>query len=191
MSHSITVRLCQSQSELAALYDQRWLVLRMPLGMERGTEKDEYDDRSLHVIAVYQQAVDEQAVDEQTVDEQTVDEQTVDEQTVDEQAVDEQTVIGSARLRPLSESIGSIGYVAVLPDFQNQGIGSALIREIKAIAQAQQLQALRVMSRVNAIGFYSRLGFTPQGSPHDYLGIPHQFMILTLAEANRLNGVQL
>jgi predicted N-acetyltransferase YhbS len=151
MSHSIAIRLCTTQSELAALYEQRWLVLRMPLGLERGTEKDEHDDRSIHAVAVCQ-------------------------------TMTPHKIVGSARLRQLSETMGSLAYVAVLPDFQHQGIGSGLIQLLMTIAQAKGFQVLRVMSRVDAIEFYSRLGFIPQGTPQDYLGVPHQFMLYCLTE---------
>jgi N-acetylglutamate synthase-like GNAT family acetyltransferase len=44
-------------SELERLFEQRWRVLRAPLGMERGTERDAGDDQSLHLIAVQEQTV--------------------------------------------------------------------------------------------------------------------------------------
>ncbi|NET58884.1 MAG: GNAT family N-acetyltransferase [Symploca sp. SIO2E6] len=34
------------------MYHQRWLVLRAPLGMARGTEQDKYDSSAFHVVAL-------------------------------------------------------------------------------------------------------------------------------------------
>ncbi|NJR65936.1 MAG: GNAT family N-acetyltransferase [Leptolyngbyaceae cyanobacterium CRU_2_3] len=148
----ILVRLHRDQTELGALLHQRWMVLRMPLGMVPGTERDKYDDTAWHGVAVHPQ----------------------------------KGVIGSARLRLLSEEVGSIAYVSVLSEFQYQGVGTALVKLLIAIAQHKKLKTLRVMSRMDALKFYQRLGFTEQGIPQDYLGIPHQFMVLDLAQADCL-----
>jgi predicted GNAT family N-acyltransferase len=49
---NIEVRPIKNQIELDDMYYQRWLVLRAPLGMNRGTEKDKYDDSAFHLVAV-------------------------------------------------------------------------------------------------------------------------------------------
>lgn len=140
---NVEVRPIQSEQEFDEMYYQRWLVLREPLGMERGTEKDKYDGSAFHVVAICNDKV-----------------------------------IGSARLRQLSPELGSIAYVAVLPEFQNQGIGTKLIETLIETAKAQKLKSLRLMTRLGASGFYKRLGFSPQGDSFDYLGIEHIFMFL-------------
>ncbi len=137
----IEVRPIQNKQELDEMYYQRWLVLRAPLGMDRGTEKDKYDDRAFHVVAVCHDKV-----------------------------------IGSARLRELSEELGSIAYVSVLPEFQNQGIGTKLIQELIEAGRKKNLKRLRLMTRINALGFYKKLGFSETGKPFVYLDIPHIFM---------------
>lgn len=142
---NINVRLIQNKNELDDMYYQRWFVLRAPLGMERGTEKDKYDDSAIHLVAVC-----------------------------------DRNVVGSARLRELSEELGSIAYVSVLPDFQNQGIGTKLIKGLIEIAKEKNLITLRVMTRMNALRFYNRLGFLEKGAPFEYLDIPHIFMYLKL-----------
>ncbi len=141
------ISLIQSQSEKDEMYYQRWLILRKPINMERGTEKDEYDDdnSSLHFIAVC-----------------------------------EEKIIGSARLRQLSTELGSISYVAILPEFQLQGVGTALIKKILEIAKQKQLESLRVMSRITAHQFYRKVGFIETGEVFQFLEIPHQFMYFNL-----------
>lgn len=150
---NIELRPIQNQKELDKMYYQRWLVLRAPLGMDRGTEKDKHDDSAFHLVAVYNDKV-----------------------------------IGSARLRELSPELGNIAYVAVLPEFQNQGIGTQLIEQLIEKAKAQNLKSLRLMSRLSALGFYKRLGFLEQGEPFDYLDIQHIFMYLILPSSLKKNG---
>jgi ribosomal protein S18 acetylase RimI-like enzyme len=137
----IEVRSVKNESEFNDMLYQRWLVLRAPLGMPRGTEKDLYEDSAFHVVALW-----------------------------------ESQIIGSARLRALSKELGSIAYVAVLTEFQNQGIGTRLVEKLIEVAAEQNLPTLRVMTRTSALKFYQRLGFVAEGEPFDYLEIPHVFM---------------
>ncbi|NEQ39532.1 MAG: GNAT family N-acetyltransferase [Okeania sp. SIO3I5] len=141
------ISLIQNKPEKEEMYYQRWLVLRKPINMEKGTERDKYDEdySSLHFIAVC-----------------------------------EEQIIGSARLRKLSTELGSIAYLAVSPEFQLQGIGTALIKKIIEIAKQKQLESLRVMTRISAYKFYKKVGFIETGEVFQFLGIPHQFMYFNL-----------
>jgi len=141
----VDIHPVKNQQELEEMFYQRWLVLRSPLGMEIGSERDNHEDGALHLIAMC-----------------------------------DRKIIASARLRELSPKLGSISYVAVLPEFQNQGIGTKLIKQLIAKAQQKNLKTLRLMSRINAIKFYQKLGFSEQENPFEYLGIPHIFMQLEI-----------
>ena len=141
----VDIHPVKNQQELEEMFYQRWLVLRSPLGMEIGSERDNHEDGALHLIAMC-----------------------------------DRKIIASARLRELSPKLGSISYVAVLPEFQNQGIGTKLIKNLIAKAQQKNLTTLRLMSRINAIKFYQKVGFSEQENPFDYLGIPHIFMQLEI-----------
>jgi N-acetylglutamate synthase-like GNAT family acetyltransferase len=46
------IRSPQTKKELEAYYDLRYRVLREPWGQPRGSEKDDIEDRSIHVIAI-------------------------------------------------------------------------------------------------------------------------------------------
>jgi len=141
----VDIHPVKNQQELEEMFYQRWLVLRSPLGMEIGSERDNHEDGALHLIAMC-----------------------------------DRKIIASARLRELSPKLGSISYVAVLPEFQNQGIGTKLIKQLIAKAQQKNLTTLRLMSRINAIKFYQKLGFSEQENPFEYLGLPHIFMQLEI-----------
>ncbi|WP_373537984.1 GNAT family N-acetyltransferase [Microcoleus sp.] len=141
----IDIREVQNAQELEEMFYQRWLVLRSPLGMEKGSERDNHEDGAVHLVGMC-----------------------------------DRKIIASARLRESSPGLGNISYVAVLPEFQNQGIGTKLITNLIVKAQAKNLKTLRLKSRINAIKFYQRIGFTEEGNPSDFLGIPHIFMQLDI-----------
>lgn len=84
--------------------------------------------------------------------------------------------VGTARLLP----DGKIGRMAVLPEFRSQGIGSAMLLALLAVAEKQNLPQVRLSAQQQAIGFYSRHGFAPLGAPHEEVGIAHQWMMLNL-----------
>ncbi|MGA9380132.1 MAG: GNAT family N-acetyltransferase [Phormidium sp.] len=82
-------------------------------------------------------------------------------------------IIGSARLRKESENLGIISFVAVLPEFRDRGVGKKLMQKLIEKAQQEKLQVVRLKSRITAIDFYKKIGFSEQGEFFDYLTIPH------------------
>jgi predicted GNAT family N-acyltransferase len=84
--------------------------------------------------------------------------------------------VGTARLLPE----GKIGRMAVLPEFRSQGIGSAMLMALLALAKEKNLPQVRLSAQQQAIDFYSRHGFAPYGDAHVEVGIPHQSMVLDL-----------
>ncbi|MDF5722656.1 MAG: GNAT family N-acetyltransferase [Rhizonema sp. PD37] len=143
----VEVRPVKNEQELSEMFYQRWLVLRAPLAMPEGTEKDSYEDSAFHLVALC-----------------------------------DHLIVGSARLRLLSPEIGSIAYVAILPEFRNQGIGTSLMEKLVFIAIEKKLHTLRLMARKDVINFYKRLGFVPKGEFFDYLDVPHIFMYYKLSD---------
>ena len=144
---SIEIRPVQNEAEQKALFYQRWLVLRKPLGMIPGTEQDQYEDDAFHLAAFYQG-----------------------------------NIIGSARLRQLSEGLGTINYVCILLEFQSQGIGTQLMQKIIEVAQGKNFKCLRIKARINAVNFYQKLGFVVEAEEFELLGIPHRWMTLNLED---------
>lgn len=86
------------------------------------------------------------------------------------------TPAGTARLLPQ----GKIGRMAVLPEFRSRGIGKALLLAMLNVARQQNIKTLRLSAQQQAIEFYSRHGFAPDGPAHMEVGIPHQWMVLNL-----------
>jgi N-acetylglutamate synthase-like GNAT family acetyltransferase len=126
--------------ELETMYYQRWLVLRQPLGMSLGEERDRADEeKGVDYVITLQDG----------------------------------KIIGSARLREIQVGVGSIAYVAVLPEFSRQGIGTKLMAYLLNLAKEKQFHTVRLRSRVTAQGFYEKLGFTAITDPFLHIGIPH------------------
>lgn len=75
---------------------------------------------------------------------------------------------------------GHIGRMAVLPAWRRRGIGSALLRELVAIAQRQGMPQVHLHAQCQAEAFYRRLGFLAEGAVFDDAGIDHRRMCLRL-----------
>ena len=100
----------------------------------------------------------------------------------DEQAVhvlardDKDRPIGTARMT----ANGHIGRMAVLRAWRHRGVGSEMLTALITIARARQLPRVKLDAQVQAIDFYLRHGFEPQGETFMDAGIPHQHMTRTL-----------
>ncbi|MEH2460068.1 GNAT family N-acetyltransferase [Nostoc sp.] len=143
--HKVIIRSVASETELTEMYYVRWLVLRKPLEMAQGTEQDNHEKDSFHLLAIVNERI-----------------------------------VGSARLREVSGELGLISYVAVLPEFCNQGIGSKLIKKLIDKAQENKLKILSLRARTTALNFYEKLGFQKKSQVFDYLSIPHITMEIKL-----------
>ena len=81
--------------------------------------------------------------------------------------------IATARMLP----DGHIGRMAVLPGWRGRGIGSALLLRLLDIALERGLPAPFLNAQTQAMGFYQRFGFQPEGAEFLEAGIPHRRMI--------------
>ncbi len=92
-------------------------------------------------------------------------------------AIDQQnTPIGSGRLKP----DGQIGRMAVMPDWRNKGIGTAILINILEHAKQSGFQDLYLHAQISAIHFYQRHGFKVISEEFMDAGIPHKTMTITL-----------
>lgn len=95
-------------------------------------------------------------------------------------ALDEQDhPIGTGRL--LSD--GHIGRMAVLPPWRHQGVGSALLTALIAIAQKMHLPSVELAAQTQALGFYQQQGFHTVGEVFMDAGIPHRRMQMMLPDS--------
>jgi predicted GNAT family N-acyltransferase len=75
---------------------------------------------------------------------------------------------------------GQIGRMAVLPEWRNHGIGTALLLALIEHADSIGLQTLFLHAQTRAEAFYAKAGFITSGDPFMEAGIEHQKMTLSL-----------
>ena len=89
---------------------------------------------------------------------------------------DNEKPVATARMTPG----GHIGRMAVLPEWRQQGAGSAMLKLLVDQAQASGLTEVMLNAQSYATGFYAGHGFEISGKEFMDANIPHRKMILTL-----------
>jgi predicted GNAT family N-acyltransferase len=85
--------------------------------------------------------------------------------------------IGTGRLVPHGTH-ARIGRMAVLKDWRGRGVGSALLRELIAMARDAGYVETRLHAQTHALAFYSKFGYIAVGDEFIEAGIPHVEMRL-------------
>lgn len=84
--------------------------------------------------------------------------------------------VGCGRLLP----DGHIGRIAVLPEWRNRKVGTAIMEALLGEARARGLQQVEVDAQTQAVPFYRGFGFVEQGEVFMDAGMPHIRMHLKL-----------
>jgi predicted GNAT family N-acyltransferase len=84
--------------------------------------------------------------------------------------------IATARLMP----DGTIGRMAVLKSYRNQGTGSAMMEKLIETAKRNNFEALKLNAQRTAESFYAKHGFIAGGNEFTEAGILHIEMHLKL-----------
>lgn len=71
---------------------------------------------------------------------------------------------------------GTIGRMAVLEGWRGQGFGSAILERLVAAACSRGNREVALSAQLQALGFYRRHHFLPEGDIFLEAGIPHQRM---------------
>ena len=88
--------------------------------------------------------------------------------------------VGTARVVRVKQD-AKIGRVCLLPTARGAGRGAALIQALLDELQTDPTVTRAILgAQTNALGFYTRLGFTAYGPVFDDAGIPHQMMERTV-----------
>ncbi len=84
--------------------------------------------------------------------------------------------IGCTRMQPN----GHIGRVAVLPQWRNQKVGTAIMEALIDEARSRGYKQVDVYAQTNAIPFYRNFDFVEYGKEFMDAGLPHRKMTLKL-----------
>lgn len=86
---------------------------------------------------------------------------------------------GAARWRPTAHGV-KLERFAVLPEFRNHGVGTALVRQVLADVAAEAPDAAQVYlhAQLQAIPLYERTGFQKVGELFEECDIQHYKMVL-------------
>ena len=91
--------------------------------------------------------------------------------------------VGTARYRVLGGDTGKIERMAVLPEHQGSGVGTALVRrvvdDLKALGT---VVTIRAGAQTHALPFYERFGFEAAGPEYLDAGILHRDIFMKISD---------
>lgn len=87
--------------------------------------------------------------------------------------------IGAGRFR-IIDNIGKVERICVTKEQRSSGGGRIIMEKIEQYAKEKGLPKLKLNAQIQAIPFYSRLGFTVSSDEFLDAGIPHKTMIKEL-----------
>jgi len=84
--------------------------------------------------------------------------------------------VGTARIL-VADGVGKIGRVAVLAECRGTGLGRGLILAALTELRRRGVATAKLRAQVDAVGFYTALGFEAVGPDYMDAGIPHRDMV--------------
>ena len=82
-------------------------------------------------------------------------------------------LVGTLILRPLDAQVLKMRQVAVAPEWQGRGVGSALVRFAEQFAAARGYVTIVAHARSTALHFDRKLGYQEEGVTFLEVGLPH------------------
>lgn len=107
---------------------------------------------------------------------QELDDEAASQHIVAVEGDEDGTCVGCLVLLPVDAEVVRMRQVAVRPDRQRQGIGSALIGFAERSARARGYREIVAHVREPALPFYARLGYERRGAGFVEVTIPHLLM---------------
>lgn len=92
-------------------------------------------------------------------------------------------LLGCLVLTPAGEGDIRMRQVAVVPEMQRRGIGTALVEAAEALARETGFRRMFLHARESAVPFYARLGYRVLGDPFFEIGLLHREMVKPLTAA--------
>lgn len=91
-------------------------------------------------------------------------------------AYEDDQILGCCMLVEEDPRIVRLRQMAVLNDLQGKGVGRALINFAENIARDRGYRSIRMHARMNAVGFYEKVGYKIKGDEFTEVTIPHYLM---------------
>jgi ribosomal protein S18 acetylase RimI-like enzyme len=91
-------------------------------------------------------------------------------------AFEDERILGCCMLVEELPGTVRLRQMAVLNDLQGKGIGRALMNFAENLARDRGYKTLRMHARVNAVGFYEKVGYKVLGEQFVEVTIPHYVM---------------
>lgn len=86
-------------------------------------------------------------------------------------------IVGVARLHQINRATAQLRYMAVEEQWQQSGIGNALLGYLETHAREHGVRLIRLNARENSVAFYRKRGYQVTGPGHLLYGeIQHQKM---------------
>ena len=86
-------------------------------------------------------------------------------------------LIASARVILLADKEILVGRIATLKEYRHQGYASQLLRDIEVYFHNIGYEKVLIHSQLNAISFYEKNGYHPEGEPFIEADIEHQLVV--------------
>src|SRR5690606_9522545 len=91
-------------------------------------------------------------------------------------AFDDDQMLGCCMLVEEEPEVIRLRQMAVLNDLQGKGIGRALMNFAENLARDRGYRRVKLHARLNALGFYEKVGYKVQGDEFMEITIPHYVM---------------
>jgi predicted GNAT family N-acyltransferase len=85
-------------------------------------------------------------------------------------------LLGCVVAAPLDDGAVRIRQMAVESEQQRTGCGRMLLDAVERELANRGMQRVTLHARIEAVGFYAKLGYTPMGEEFVEVGIPHRAM---------------
>jgi GNAT superfamily N-acetyltransferase len=91
-------------------------------------------------------------------------------------AFEEERILGCCMLLEEKDGAIRLRQMAVLNDLQGKGVGRALMNFAENLARDRGFRSIRMHARLNAVGFYEKVGYRIKGDQFMEVTIPHYVM---------------
>ncbi len=96
--------------------------------------------------------------------------------------IEENRVVACALAIPVTAKKAKLRQMAVTLEYQSQGVGRQLLRNMELDLKQQGVESLELEARSTAVGFYEKLGYIPEGEEFLSVTIPHLRMVKSLIQ---------